>query len=109
MSESIGMRVKTMRKQKNMTQMQLAEKTYISESYIALIELDKRNPSTDVVIKLAEVLGVSSDYLLFGDMNQNDIALFKQWKLMTEGRAPEEIEAAQKVLQCFFENLDRLK
>lgn len=90
-----------------MTQIQLAEKAYISESYIALIELDKRNPSTDVIIKLAEILGVSSDYLLFGDTPKNDMAFFKEWKELMTGRTPKEIEAAHTVIKTFFDNIDK--
>lgn len=45
MNETIGTRIKTIRKERNWTQSQLAEKIYISESYMALIELDKRPPA----------------------------------------------------------------
>lgn len=64
--DSIGSRIRNARKQAGLTQAQLAERAFISESYMALIELDKRNPSTDVVIRIAEILQVSSDHLLFG-------------------------------------------
>lgn len=107
MENSIGKRIKSVRKKRKMTQIQLAEKTFISESYMALIELDKRNPSTDVVIRLAEVLNVSADYILFDDIPQNDMTLFNEWKAMIKGRSPKEIEAAHTIVKTFFDNIDK--
>ena len=40
--DSIGSRIRNARKQAGLTQAQLAERAFISESYMALIELDKR-------------------------------------------------------------------
>ncbi len=108
MEDSIGKRIKTTRKNHKMTQVQLADKAFISESYLALIELDKRHPSTDVIIRLAEVLNVSSDYLLLGDISQNDMTLFNEWKAIMQGRTADEIVAAQNLLKCFFDNLDSI-
>ena len=73
--DSIGSRIRNARKQAGLTQAQLAERAFISESYMALIELDKRNPSTDVVIRIAEILQVSSDHLLFGELPKNELVL----------------------------------
>lgn len=106
MEDSIGKRIRAVRKKRNMTQIQLAGKAFISESYMALIELDKRNPSTDVIIRLAEVLNVSADYLLLND-TQNDTALFNEWKALMKGRSPKEIEAAHNIIKTFFENIDQ--
>lgn len=107
MEDSIGKRIKATRKKRKMTQIQLAEKAFISESYMALIELDKRNPSTDVVIRLAEVLNVSSDYLLFNDIPQNDMTLFNEWKSIMNGHSPKEIEAAHTIVKTFFDSIDK--
>ena len=78
--DSIGSRIRNARKQAGLTQAQLAERAFISESYMALIELDKRNPSTDVVIRIAEILQVSSDHLMFGELPKNELVLFSEWK-----------------------------
>lgn len=109
MPETIGSRIRTARKKAGLTQAQLSERAYISESYMTLIELDKRNPSTDVIIKIAEILNVSADYLLFGDIPQNDISLFREWKNLIKGRTLQEISSAQTIVKCFFDNLDSNK
>ena len=103
--DSIGSRIRNARKQAGLTQAQLAECAFISESYMALIELDKRNPSTDVVIRIAEILQVSSDHLLFGELPKNELVLFNEWKKLMQGRSTKEIESAQNIVKCFFENL----
>lgn len=109
MPESIGSRIRQARKNSKMTQRELSERAFISESYLTLIELDKRNPSTDVVGKLAMILGVSADYLLFGDVPKNEQTLFSEWRQLMDGRSEAEIEGAQKLVRCFFESLDNSK
>lgn len=108
MNETIGTRIKKLRKERNLTQSQLAEKIFISESYMALIELNKRHPSTDVIIKLAEILDVSSDFILFGHSTDNESILFYEWKNLMHGKTPAEIASAQNLVKCFFENIDKL-
>lgn len=106
MSKTIGNRIREARKKNGLTQAQLSGKAFISESYMALIELDKRNPSTDVVIKIAEALEVSADHLLFGDIPKNKLTLFFEWQKLIQGRSLKEIESAQNIVKYFFENLD---
>lgn len=105
MADTIGSRIRAARKKLNMTQAKLSEQAFISESYLALIENDKRNPSTDVVCKLAEILGVSADHLLFGEIPKNKQSLFNEWSVLMEGRSEKEIEAAQNLVKAFFDNV----
>ncbi len=108
-ADTIGSRIREARKQLNMTQAKLSEQAFISESYLALIENDKRNPSTDVVCKLAEILGVSADHLLFGEIPKNKQSLFNEWQNLMEGRSEKEIEAAQNIVKAFFDNIKLCK
>lgn len=107
MSETFGQRVKKLRRDKGLTQIQLADELYISESYIALIEGDKRNPSLDIMIKLADYFRVSSDYLIRG--NTGDVREYstKEWLSITEGRTEKEISNAIGLVRAFFDCLDR--
>ena len=109
MPDTIGSRIRQARKKSNLTQRELAEKAFISESYLTLIELDKRNSSTDVVSKLAEILNISTDHLLFGDVPKTEQTLFSEWKKLMNGRSAKEIEGAQNLVKCFFESLDQTK
>ena len=53
-----GKRIKTLRKQKRMTQEQLAEASNISVDFLSLVERGKSGPSFEVLERLAGALGV---------------------------------------------------
>ena len=61
---TMGDRIREARKQKGLTQEQLAESINVSVESISHIECGSRLPSMQVFIKLIEVLNVSADYLL---------------------------------------------
>lgn len=66
-SKDIGLRIKELRRQKNMTQIQLAEKLYYTtERQIQRIENGEIMCPTDRLAELALILDTSTDYLLFG-------------------------------------------
>ena len=59
-----GNRVKTLRKKNNYTQSQLAERLGVTKSVISAYEIGLRMPSYDILISLARVFKVSTDFLL---------------------------------------------
>lgn len=59
-----GSKLKELRLQAGLTQKQLAEQIGITKSVVSFYELRERTPSPDVLIKLATVFHVSTDYLL---------------------------------------------
>ncbi len=63
-------RLKELRKQAGLTQGQLAEKIWVTKATICYYEQSERNPSPEVLIKLANVFHVSTDYLLGIDKKQ---------------------------------------
>ena len=60
----IGKRIKDLRTKYNFTQTTLAEKVGVTKSTIAAYENDSRQPSYEVLIKMANVFKVSIDSLL---------------------------------------------
>lgn len=88
-------RIKKARKEKGFTQKKLAEISGIAVSSIINYETEKRMPPADILAKLAYALGVTSDYLLYGDltpfMKENALDL-------PDTMTPEEI-AAQRAKQ----------
>ena len=56
--KQIGERVQRLRKEKGLTQEQLADKVRVSSTYIGFIEQGQRNPSINTADKIARVLGV---------------------------------------------------
>ena len=59
-----GVRLKALRKEKRLTQKQLASMIGVQHSVISFYEVGDRIPSVEIIIKLAAVLHVSADYLL---------------------------------------------
>lgn len=59
-----GLRLKQLRKERNLTQQQLADLIGVKNSVISFYEVGERTPSPDVMKKLALALHVSADYLL---------------------------------------------
>lgn len=66
---ALGARVKTLRKEKKITQKQLAEKMQVSQTAIALWESGQRGISLETLEKIAECMDLSSEDLLFGTPN----------------------------------------
>lgn len=62
--QNFGKRIKELRQSVGMTQQQLAERIWVSKAAISNYELYDRNPSPEILIKLAKVFHVSTDYLL---------------------------------------------
>ncbi|AQP95793.1 MULTISPECIES: helix-turn-helix domain-containing protein [Bacillus] len=61
---SFGHNLKTLRKQKGLTQKQLAEKLFLSQSSITRFEKDEILPTSETLNKIANFFDVSIDYLL---------------------------------------------
>lgn len=66
--------LKTQRLSKNMTQAQLAQKLGITKSVISAYETGLRLPSYDILIHIARIFNVSTDFLL-GVENKQTIDL----------------------------------
>lgn len=79
-------RLKELRIQAGLTQLQLAQRLGITKSVISFYELSERAPSPDVLVRIAKIFHVSTDYLLGLDKHEtiditgltsHDIALLR--------------------------------
>ena len=68
--KDLGNRVRIARKQRNMTQEELAKKAELSASFLGHIERGTRVASLDSLVDLCNALGVSPEYLLSGSLNR---------------------------------------
>jgi len=60
----LGHKLKTLRLQNELTQAQLAHKLGLTKSVVSAYETGLRLPSYDVLVHLAKIFNVSTDYLL---------------------------------------------
>lgn len=69
----IGQRIAKRRLQMGLKQNILAERLDISNNYLSSIERGKEKPSLEVIVNICNVLQVTPDYLLMGNMYSNNI------------------------------------
>lgn len=90
-----GNTLKTLRLRKNMTQAQLAQKLGLTKSVISAYETGLRLPSYDILIHIARIYNVSTDYLL-GIEQKQEIDL--------SGLSQEEIDALMNLINAMKRN-----
>lgn len=59
-----GETIRKIREKRGMTQDQLAEQAQISKSFLSEVENDRRNVSSGNLLRIANALGTSMDYLM---------------------------------------------
>ncbi|WP_300080748.1 helix-turn-helix transcriptional regulator [uncultured Thomasclavelia sp.] len=70
-TEVLGKTIRKERKERNLTQQDLADKTGISRRHIANIESGKINASFEVVLAIVKELNISLDNVIYADLNDN--------------------------------------
>ena len=72
---NIGSRIRELRKNKNkLSQAKLATIMELTSASMSSIELGKSNPTSDLIIRLSHFFEVSTDYLLIGKKETNEIS-----------------------------------
>lgn len=66
-------RIRKAREEKGYTREKFAEKLDVSVSYLAELERGRTGISVKMLIKVCNVLGLSADYVLFGEERAEDI------------------------------------
>ncbi len=81
----LGEKIRKQRKEKGYTLEQLAERLDVSTTFIGQIERAKGIPSLETLVKIANELEVSVDYLLFDDLGgeANNSRFLNQIKALT--------------------------
>jgi transcriptional regulator with XRE-family HTH domain len=64
---SVGDRIREVREHRRITQDRLAETSGISKGFLSDVENNKRNISSEYLLRIANSLGTSVDYLLKGE------------------------------------------
>ena len=66
----MGTRIAALRRAAGMSQAELAQALQCSPSAVGMYEQGRREPAADTLVRLAQVFGVSTDYLLTGAARQ---------------------------------------
>lgn len=71
MMEKFGEKLATLRKRRGLTLRELGELLEVDHTYISQLEKKKTKPSAVMILKIAEIFGVSTDVLMKDDLNLN--------------------------------------
>ena len=90
-----GNTLKMLRLKENMTQAQLAQKVGLTKSVISAYETGLRLPSYDILIHIAKIYDVSTDYLL---------GLERKQEVDLSGLSQAEIDALLNLIKAMKQN-----
>ena len=68
--ETLNERIKQLRKEKGLTQSQLADELGVTDKAVSKWEVGESNPDISLLVKLAEIFDVTIDYLLTGKVEE---------------------------------------
>ncbi|MEK4422083.1 MULTISPECIES: helix-turn-helix domain-containing protein [Bacillus] len=99
---TVGQRIKAIRKERKLTQVQLADKANLSRSYLADIERDRYNPSLSTLESVAGALGVQVSAIV-GEEN-----LIKEEPVKYNTKEEKDIAKRMEEIRRDLENSDGL-
>lgn len=100
--KKLGKRIREERLNRKLTQAQLAESINISDTYMGAIERGERSLTLETLIRLANRLHVTVDYLLSDSVSNSDSNIIKQFKQIIDGQPLERQQMAINVLRTIF-------
>lgn len=105
--EGFAQRLRELRKQKNLSQTELGQLAELHYTHIGRFERGTSRPSGDTLKRLADALGVTSDYLLDGAADEAAKARFEDRELLKQfqevERLPDEDKhVVKKLLDAFL-------
>ena len=74
------------RKQKHLTQGELAKMLHYGYTAIANYESGRNEPSLDILIRLAEILGITVDELIGTELKKEEKILFSSYQKLNENQ-----------------------
>ena len=82
------MRIRKAREEMGYTREKFAEKLEVSVSYLSQLERGRTGISVKMLIKVCDVLGLSADYILFGEERSEDALLLDKIHRIDEKYLP---------------------
>ena len=105
--EGFAQRLRELRKNKNLSQTELGQLAGLHYTHIGRFERGTSRPSGDTLKRLADALGVTSDYLLDGAANEAAKARFEDRELLKQFQEVEQLpdedkNVVKKLLDAFL-------
>ncbi|MBP3627122.1 MAG: helix-turn-helix transcriptional regulator [Clostridia bacterium] len=103
---AIGSRLREARSMVKLTQEQLAEKVGIGTTYISDIERGAKFPSLNLFIKIVDALGVSSDFILRGEIEAGKNCVYDDITKKLDGLTPKQRLAVAELIDTYIKTLN---
>jgi transcriptional regulator with XRE-family HTH domain len=105
--EGFAQRLRELRKNKNLSQTELGQLAGLHYTHIGRFERGASRPSGDTLMRLADALGVTSDYLLDGATHEAAKARFEDRELLKQFQEVEQLpdedkNVVKKLLDAFL-------
>ena len=98
----LGERIREERLRLHLTQAQLAAAINISDTYMGAIERGERSLTLDTLVRLANRLGVTVDYLMADSVSDSDSNIMEQFKQIIDNQPMERKQMSINVLRTIF-------
>lgn len=103
---SLGLRIRSAREKKHLTQEQLGELCNLSTAHIGHIERGTRTPSIDALCSIANALNVSTDSLLLESFENEDI--FSHLSSTLKNKDPEKVRRFVAMVTAMADKIDEM-
>jgi len=103
---AIGSRLREARNMVKLTQEQLAEKVGIGTTYISDIERGAKFPSLSLFIKIVDALGISSDFILRGEIEAGKNCVYDDITKKLDGLTPKQRLGVADLIDAYIKNLN---
>ena len=103
----IGQRIRKYRKAHQLSQDALAEKVGISTTHMSHIETGNTKLSLQVLVKLAEILGVHTDDLLFDNPPTVKVTATDEILVTLDGCSPQQTQILRDIIVAAKASFDK--
>lgn len=101
--QALGKRIREERLKLHLTQEKLAEDIGVSNTYIGLIERGERSLTLDTLVRLANRLGITIDYLLQDSIDPKDDVYEKIWRQLFYNATSDQQEMMINVIKLLLD------
>ena len=103
---TIGEKITYLRTAADISQEQLAEKVDVNTTYISDIERGAKFPSLTLFIKIVDALGISSDFILRGEIEAGKNCVYDDITKKLEKLTPKQRLGVANLIDAYIKNLE---
>ncbi len=92
----LGNRILTLRKEKSWSQSELAKMVGVTYAQIGRYETKGAQPSAEVLKKIADALGTTTDFLMYGNKDEKARAALSDTELLQQFKEVEKMDIEDK-------------